>query len=302
MVADFKKYHGLGNDYLVIDPNVRDVAMIQASIRLICDRNFGVGSDGILYGPCSPAALGWGSVNPEGGGATRDMPCLRIFNPDGSEAEKSGNGLRIFAKYLFEKKYVHGKSFKIRTLGGIVDVQVEDDTANLICIDMGKVTFISNEIPVAGPKREVVNEPLDINGTKYNVTCLSIGNPHCVIPMPQVSEEIARSLGPHVENHNVFPNRINMQIVRVMDRANIDVRIWERGAGYTLASGSSSCAAAAATHRLGLVDNDITVHMPGGELRIEIAPDGQIRMTGPVEGTFEGNFHPDLLKRISNLK
>jgi len=286
MTVDFKKYHGLGNDYLVIDPNVRDVVMTQASIRLICDRNFGVGSDGILYGPRF-----------EG-----DMPCLRIFNPDGSEAEKSGNGLRIFAKYLFEKKYVHGKSFKIKTLGGIVDVQVQDAKANLIRIDMGKVTFISNEIPVAGPKREVVSEPLDINGTKYNVTCLSIGNPHCVIPMKQISEELARSLGPHVENHIMFPNRINMQIVRVMDRANIDVRIWERGAGYTLASGSSSCAAAAATHRLGLVDNDVAVHMPGGELQIEIAPDGQIRMTGPVEGTFEGCFHRDLLKRISDLK
>jgi len=293
MTVNFRKYHGLGNDYLVIDPNVHDVVMTQATIRLICDRNFGVGSDGILYGPCSPAALGWGSG---------DMPCLRIFNPDGSEAEKSGNGLRIFAKYLFEKKYVHGKSFKIKTLGGIVDVQVKDAKANLIRIDMGKVTFISNEIPVAGPKREVVNEPLDINGTKYNVTCLSIGNPHCVIPMEQVSEKTARSLGPHVENHKMFPNRINMQIVRVMDRVNIDIRIWERGAGYTLASGSSSYAAAAATHRLGLVDNDVTVHMPGGELRIEIAPDDQICMTGPVEGTFEGSFHPDMEKRISRIK
>jgi diaminopimelate epimerase len=286
MAVDFKKYHGLGNDYLVIDPSIHDVPMTEPNIRLICDRNFGVGSDGILYGPQF-----------EG-----DMPSLRIFNPDGSEAEKSGNGLRIFAKYLFEKKYVRSKSFKIKTLGGIVDVHVMDATANLIRINMGKVTFISNEIPVAGPKREVVNEPLDINGAEYTVTCLSIGNPHCVIPMKQVSEETARALGPYVENHKMFPNRINMQIVRVIDRANIDIRIWERGAGYTLASGSSSCAAAAATHRLGLVDNDVTVHMPGGELQIEIAPDGQIRMTGPVEGTFEGRFHPDLLRKISNLK
>jgi diaminopimelate epimerase len=286
MAVDFKKYHGLGNDYIVIDPSVHDVPMTRENIRLICDRNFGVGSDGILYGPAF-----------EG-----DMPALRIFNPDGSEAEKSGNGLRIFAKYLFEKRYVRSKNFKIKTLGGIVDVQIQDARANLIRIDMGKVTFISNEIPVAGPKREVINEPLDINGTEYKVTCLSIGNPHCVIPMPQVSEEMARSLGPHVENHKMFPNRINMQIVRVIDRSDIDIRIWERGAGYTLASGSSSCAAAAATHRLGLVDNDVTVHMPGGELQIEIAPDGQIRMTGPVEGTFEGRFHADLRSKIQNLK
>jgi diaminopimelate epimerase len=283
MAVHFKKYHGLGNDYLVIDPNVQDLAMTEANIRLICDRNFGVGSDGILYGPTFE----------------NDVPALRIFNPDGSEAEKSGNGLRIFAKYLLEKKYVRSKSFKIKTLGGIVDVQVQDKTANLIRINMGKVTFISTEIPMAGPRREVVNEPLDINGTECKVTCLSIGNPHCVIPMPEVSEEAARALGPHVESHKMFPNRINMQIVRVLDRANIDIRIWERGAGYTLASGSSSCAAAAASHRLGFVDNDVTVHMPGGTLRIEIGEDGQIHMTGPVEGTFEGQFHPDLRRKIS---
>lgn len=284
MTVHFKKYHGLGNDYLVIDPNVEDFAMTEANIRLICDRNFGVGSDGILYGPTF-----------EG-----DLPSLRIFNPDGSEAEKSGNGLRIFSKYLWEKKYVHSKSFKIKTLGGVVDVQVKDETANLIRIDMGKVTFVSDEIPMAGERREVVNESLDIDGVPYNVTCLSIGNPHCVIPMQEVNEQIARALGPHVENHKMFPNRINLQIVRVIDRANIDVRIWERGAGYTLASGSSSCAAAAASHRLGLVDSNITVHMPGGTLHIEIANDGRIRMTGPVEGTFEGNFHSDLLKKIRN--
>ena len=286
MDVHFKKYHGLGNDYLVIDPNVQDFAMSEANIRLICDRNFGVGSDGILYGP----------------DLSGDMPSVRILNPDGSEAEKSGNGLRIFAKYLFEKKYVSSKNFKIKTIGGIVDVQVKDDTAGLIRINMGKVTFISNEIPVAGESREVVNEALDVNGVDFKVTCLSIGNPHCVIPMEEVTEERARAIGPFVENHEMFPNRINLQILKVIDRANIDIRIWERGAGYTLASGSSSCAAACAAHKLGLVDNDITVHMPGGELHIEIADDGEVFMTGPVEGTFEGTFHTDLIKRISKSK
>lgn len=283
MDVHFKKYHGLGNDYLVIDPNVRDVAMTEANVRLICDRNFGVGSDGILYGPILDS----------------DIPRLRILNPDGSEAEKSGNGLRIFAKYLFEKQYVRSREFQIQTLGGIVSVQVKDDVAGLIRINMGKVTFVSNEIPVAGDRREVVNEALDVNGVDFKVTCLSIGNPHCVIPLEQVSEERARAIGPFVENHQRFPNRINMQLLKVVDRANIDIRIWERGAGYTLASGSSSCAAACAAHKLGLVDNDITVHMPGGQLHIEIADDGEIFMTGPVEGTFEGTFHPDLEKRIA---
>lgn len=283
MDVHFKKYHGLGNDYLVIDPNVRDVAMSEANIRLICDRHFGVGSDGILYGPLLDG----------------DIPALRILNPDGSEAEKSGNGLRIFAKYLFEKQYVTSRTFRIKTLGGTVSVQVKDETASLIRINMGKVTFISNEIPVAGESREVVNEGLDINGVDFKVTCLSIGNPHCVIPMENVDEERARAIGPYVENHERFPNRINLQLLKVIDRANIDIRIWERGAGYTLASGSSSCAAACAAHKLGLVDHDITVHMPGGELHIEIADDGEVFMTGPVEGTFEGAFHADLENRMS---
>lgn len=302
MDVDFKKYHGLGNDYLVIDPNVRDVEMTEANIRLICDRNFGVGSDGILYGPIFDVGRASPHDDPEASGdahPTENIPALRILNPDGSEAEKSGNGLRIFAKYLFEKQYVQFKTFQIKTLGGTVSVQVKDDTAGLIRINMGKVTFISNEIPVAGEPREVVNEVLDVNGVDYKVTCLSIGNPHCVIPMAEVTEERARAIGPYVENHERFPNRINLQILKVIDRANIDIRIWERGAGYTLASGSSSCAAACAAHKLGLVDNDITVHMPGGELHIEIADDGEVFMTGPVEGTFEGTFHTNLEKRIA---
>ena len=284
MKINFSKFHGLGNDYLVIDPKVTDVNLTPDAIRLICHRNFGVGSDGILYGPL--------------GG--KDLPQVRIFNPDGSEAEKSGNGLRIFAKYLFEKKYVRTKNFKIKTLGGIADVTILDDTANNIQINMGKVTFISTKIPVAGNKREVVNETLVVNKTKYLVTCVSIGNPHCVIPMAEVSEEKARELGPFVENHKMFPKRINVQLLKVLDRSNIEIRIWERGAGYTLASGSSSCTAAAAAHKLGLVDNRINVKMPGGLLFVEITKDWEIFMTGAVEGVFAGCFHKDLRKKLKS--
>ncbi|MEA3226291.1 MAG: diaminopimelate epimerase [Planctomycetota bacterium] len=282
MDVHFRKYHGLGNDYLVVDPSVWDVGLTPEVIRLICDRNFGIGSDGILYGPFE----------------SDDGPRVRIFNPDGSEAEKSGNGLRIFAKYLFENKYVDGKDFIIATLGGIVHAHIVDEHANLIRIEMGKITFLSSEIPVKGDERQVVDEELEINGAKYRVTCLSIGNPHCVIPTEDVSEEKARELGPQVENHEMFPNRINMQLLKVIDRANIEIRIWERGAEYTLASGSSSCAAAGAAHRLGMVDEKINVKMPGGDLLVEIADDREIYMTGPVEGVFDGRFHCDLEDKI----
>jgi diaminopimelate epimerase len=226
---------------------------------------------------------------------------VRILNPDGSEAEKSGNGLRIFARYLFEKGYVDSRRFDIKTLGGTVKVQIQDDSGRLIRIEMGSATFLSNEIAVSGEPREVVDELLDIGGTAHRVTCLSIGNPHCVILVDQVSEKLARELGPLVENHMSFPNRINMQLLKVLDRQNIEIRIWERGAGYTLASGSSSCAAAAAAYKLGLVDGIVNVKMPGGTLLIEIEEDWRIKMTGPTEGVFEGTFHADLEERISRV-
>jgi len=279
----FSKYHGLGNDYLVIDPEVYDLNLTPDAIRLICDRHFGVGADGILYGPLK-----------EG-----DNLRVRIFNSDGSEAEKSGNGLRIFARYLYEKRYVNKKHFGIKTLGGTVEAQIKDDTASLIRLDMGKITFLSTEIPVTGPQREVVDEELAILGGKYRVTCLSIGNPHCVIPTDDVSERKARELGPLIENHALFPNRINMQLLKGIDRATIEIRIWERGAGYTLASGSSACAAAGAAHRLGLADNKITVSMPGGNLFVEIGKDYQVHLTGEVEGAFEGRFGPDMEEKLS---
>jgi diaminopimelate epimerase len=286
MKAHFRKYHGLGNDYLVIDPNVHDVDLTPDAIRLLCDRNFGVGADGILYGP----------------NKNRDNLSLRIFNPDGSEAEKSGNGLRIFAKYLFESRYVDKKNFSIETSGGIVEAYIEDDLANLIKINMGKMIFVSTEIPVREKEREVVNEDMKINGDVYKVTCLSVGNPHCVIPMNDVTEQKAKELGPKVENHDMFPNRINMQLLKVIDRANIEIRIWERGAGYTLASGSSSCAAAGAAYRLGLVDNRINVKMPGGTLFVEICDNNEIYLTGEVEGVFDGRFHTDLEQKILRKK
>ena len=286
MEVHFRKYHGLGNDYLVIDPEIHDVNLTPDAIRLICSRNFGIGADGILYGPLK------GGANPR----------VRIFNPDGSEAEKSGNGLRIFARYLYEKRYVNKKHFSMETLGGIVEAQIQDTAASLIRLKMGKITFLSTQIPVGGGQREVVDEELEIAGRKYRVTCLSIGNPHCVIPMDDVSERKARELGPLIENHTLFPNRINVQLLKVINRATIGIRIWERGAGYTLASGSSACAAAAAAHKLCLVDDRVTVRMPGGNLFVEIGKDYQVHLTGEVEGIFEGRFHPDLEEKISRMK
>jgi diaminopimelate epimerase len=179
-----------------------------------------------------------------------------------------------------------------------VEAHIEDETGNRIKIEMGTITFRSTEIPVRGNEREVVDEELEINGEKYRATCLSIGNPHCVIPMENVSEQKARELGPFVENHDLFPNRINMQLLKVLDRVNIEIRIWERGTGYTLASGSSSCAAAGAAYRLGWVETKVNVRMPGGTLFVEIGKNNEVHLTGEVEGVFEGCFHADLEERF----
>jgi diaminopimelate epimerase len=270
----FHKYHALGNDYIVIDPRQTKINLTPENIKTICHRNFGVGSDGILYGPLPDT----------------DQMALKIYNPDGSEAEKSGNGIRIFSRYLFDQKYVTGKSFVLQTLGGKVVVEFLDNQGKMIKVDMGTVTFQSNLIPVNGPPREMVRENLEINKSNYQVTCLSIGNPHCVIPLPEISQELALEIGPKVENHPLFPNRINMQLLKVRDRGNIQIEIWERGAGYTMASGSSSCAAASAAYKLGLVDNLIDVHMPGGIINIDIKPDGHVFMTGSVVKVYSGEM------------
>jgi diaminopimelate epimerase len=276
----FFKYHALGNDYIVMNPADYPgwTAPTPEQIRVICHRNFGAGSDGILWGPLPAKAARFG---------------LRIFNPDGSEAEKSGNGLRIFSRFLYDQKLAGTAPFTIETPGGGVESLVQQD-GRLITVEMGRVTFQSSRIPVAGPVRDVLNEKFTIQGREFTFCAAGIGNPHCVIVLPEISADLARKFGPDIEVHPNFPNRINVQFLKVLDRRNVQIEIWERGAGYTLASGSSSSASAAVAHKLGLVDGNLTVHMPGGQIGIEISPDYAIRMTGPTTRVAEGTLHAEL--------
>jgi diaminopimelate epimerase len=269
----FHRYHALGNDYLVVRASDCEVPLTPALSQRICHRNFGIGSDGILV-----------HEDREPSATFR----LRIINPDGSEAEKSGNGLRIFARYLWDSKLVTEAPFDVDTAGGRVTCVVSRQ-GRLVTVAMGRVSFDSAVIPVRGDKREVLNEELTINGATIRFCAATVGNPHCVVTNLPATEENARAFGPLLENNPLFPNRTNVQFLKVIDRSTISIEIWERGAGYTLASGSSSSAAAAVAHRLGLVDSDVTVQMPGGTIRIEIAPDFAIRMEGPVTrvGTLE---------------
>jgi diaminopimelate epimerase len=245
-------------------------------VKLICDRNRGVGSDGILV--LSPALPG------------SDVG-LRILNPDGSEAEKSGNGIRIFAKWLFDTGRTTRTSFVIGTLGGNVPVDLEtsDGRATMITALMGTPEF-----------REDLTQ-LEVGGETLAVTAVSMGNPHFVVIRNQLDVTDLRRLGPLIEHHPAFPNRTNVQFARPLDRQRVQALIWERGAGETLASGSSSCAVAAACHRLGLLDREITVVMMGGDLAIRIDDRGAIWMRGPAEEIAQVTLSPDLLARLRAL-
>ena len=252
--------------YLVFDPNRNKLRLSPANVRLLCDRNFGVGADGVVEGPLL-----------EG-----ERISVRIWNSDGSMTENSGNGVRIFAKYLKDGGYVQKKNFTIYTQGGEASIHYLNEEGTRLKVSMGKVSFWSDEVPVEGPRREIVNETMVFGRIPYPVTCLNIGNPHCVILMDEISKELVCRIGGYSENARQFPAKINTQIMKVLDRTHIQTEVYERGAGYTLASGTGCCAAAAAAYRLGLTDPKVIVQMPGGTLEVEIEEDGQVLMTGDV--------------------
>ena len=265
---NFEKYHALGNDYLVYDPRETNHSFTQAETIRICHRNFGLGSDGILVGPLPSDQADFG---------------LQILNPDGSEAEKSGNGLRIFARYLRDAKLVTTAPFTVETLGGIVTCEVSEDMCQ-ISVEMGQVSFHSDIVPISvdGSPREVLNEPIGLSDTTLHFYGATIGNPHCVVPMENVTSSLAHQYGSELENHKIFPNRTNVQLLQILDRNRIKIEIWERGAGYTLASGSSSSAAGAVARKMGACDEDITVEMPGGQIQLHIDDQFNVLMKGPA--------------------
>ncbi|MFQ5520916.1 MAG: diaminopimelate epimerase [Candidatus Methylomirabilia bacterium] len=281
----FVKGQGLGNDYLVLHEKDLDFPLNPVAVQRLCHRNWGIGSDGIL--------LVVDSANADFG--------LRIFNPDGSEAEKSGNGLRIFAKYLYEHRHARGRVFRVETPGGIVvcECHLDGGRVGSVTVEMGHANFRAPNIPMDGPDREAVEVPLQVNDRVLRVTAVSVGNPHCVVFCERLDEADVRRLGPLIEHHASFPSRTNVQFARIEGRDRVSILIWERGAGYTLASGSSSCAVASAAVRNGLCDHgSVTVVMPGGELVIEVRPDWSLRLQGPAEEVCVGTLSPDLVAAL----
>jgi diaminopimelate epimerase len=301
---DFVKYEALGNDYLVIAPAAGQVAPTPENIRLICDRHYGPGADGILYGPL-PAEHGFG---------------LRTFNSDGTECEKSGNGLRIFGRYLSDHGWTEEPEFTVRTVAGPVTVELlepdphapaaapgagrtddPDGTAS-VRVSMGRASLDSELIGATGTRREMLRETLPALAREWTATGVFLGNPHCVLPLDgaEVTEELARRLGPVLAGHERFPRRVNVQLMEVRAADRIRIESYERGAGYTLASGSSACAAAVAAHALGLTGPEVTVEMPGGSLAVGVSGTGEVTLTGPARPVVAGRWTPAFRRRLAS--
>jgi diaminopimelate epimerase len=275
----FTKMHGTGNDFVMVDASEFS-ADWEALARAVCDRHFGAGSDGLILAlPAAEADLR-----------------MRMFNPDGSEAEMCGNGIRCLAKYAVERGIATPKrgAIVVDTLAGRLRCEVfgENGVIDRVRVSMGAPRFAPNEIPVAaessGPVRDL---PVRVEGGDFRVTCVSMGNPHAVYFAEQPVGEIdLGTVGPRVEHHPLFPRRVNFEVVNVLDRDRLRMRVWERGAGMTLACGTGACATAVAARLHGLVDDIVDIELPGGVVRIEWDGQGEVYLSGPAETVFEGQW------------
>jgi diaminopimelate epimerase len=294
----FAKWQGLGNDYLVVEEQALPAPLSVDNIRLICDRHYGAGSDGILLRSAPTGAVP--------GAFTR----MRVFNPDGSEPEMCGNGIRIFARYLESIGVATGGEFIVETLAGAIRPRILPD--GRVRVDMGSARFASANIdahlarpPVAAPTSSetlaVVGWTLEGARQNYTFTFVDVGNPHCIIPLDpgvDLASFPLAEVGPGLELLPLFPNRTNVEFIQPRPDGSIAMRVWERGVGETRACGTGATAVGAASVRLGLASSPVSVHLLGGDLEIEVDDDWGVVMTGPAEEVFTGELSPALLRRL----
>jgi diaminopimelate epimerase len=267
----FTKMHALGNDFVIIDSRGHEMeGLVGLSLRL-CNRRLGIGADQML-------------VLEDAEGADFGM---RIFNADGGEVEMCGNGIRALAKYVWDRGLSDKDTLDIDTMAGIIKPARAGD---LVRVDMGEPELEGRKIPVALDGR-VVDHPVKVDGTDFLVTCVSMGNPHAVIFVEDVADFPVTFYGPMVENYEIFPNRINVEFVQVINNAELKVRVWERGAGETMACGTGACASAVASSIKELTGRETVVHLDGGDLKIEWSQDNHVFMTGPATEVFEGEIN-----------
>ena len=275
----FTKMQGIGNDYVYVNCFEETIADPSAVARFVSDRHFGIGSDGLILVKPSDVA-----------------DCeMDMYNLDGSQGAMCGNGIRCVAKFAYDRGIVHKKNITVNTKSGIkyLDLDIKDGKVSSVKVNMGSPILTAKMIPVVSDKEQVINQPLDVNGTIWNITAVSMGNPHAVTYMEDVNSLDIEKVGPMFENHINFPDRINTEFVKVIDRRTLQMRVWERGSGETLACGTGACAVAVASTLNGLVDEDvpITVKLLGGDLQILWnRQENLVYMTGPATTVFEGEI------------
>jgi len=276
----FSKMHGLGNDYIVIDETKEEIIPESKKNEVsaeLCRRGFSIGADGVIF------------VCPS---KTEDIR-FRIFNSDGSEAEMCGNGIRCFAKYVYDRGIIKKEKINVETLGGIkiVDMQIINGEVASSKVDMGKATFKASEVPMISENEEFLDEKLNVEGTSYRMTAVSVGNPHAVIFTDDIDAVTLNEVGPAIETHEAFPQKTNVHFVKILSKNEINMTTWERGAGFTYACGTGATSCVLSGFKLGKLDNNVLVHLPGGDLRIEVyEEDGTLGafMEGDAVLVFDG--------------
>lgn len=271
----FTKMHGLGNDYVYVNCFEEKIDNPPAVARFVSDRHFGIGSDGLIM------------INPS---KTADFE-MEMYNADGSRGEMCGNGIRCVAKYVYDYGLTDKTQISVETLGGIkyLDLTVEDGKVSLVKVDMGKPELEADLIPIISEREQVIDEPIEVDGKEYHMTGVSMGNPHAVIYVDDVKGLDLEKIGPKFENHERFPKRINTEFVHCIDRQTVEMRVWERGSGETLACGTGACAVAVSSILNDLTDTQVTVKLLGGDLQIEWDREkDRVFMTGPATVVFDG--------------
>lgn len=273
----FTKMEGLGNDYVYVNCFRETVDNPSEVAKKVSDRHFGIGSDGLIL------------IRPSEVADFR----MDMYNADGSQAEMCGNGIRCVAKYVYDYGLTDKTSISIETLAGIkyLDLQVTDGKVSLITVNMGSPELVPDKIPVISDSKRVVDEPIEVGGTTYTMTCVSMGNPHCIVFVEDTASFPLETVGPLFENHERFPKRVNTEFIQLLDRKTVNMRVWERGSGETLACGTGACASAVACILNGLTENEITLHLLGGDLIVRWdQEENLVYMTGPARVVFDGEI------------
>ena len=274
----FTKMQGLGNDYVYVNCFKETIENPPEMAKKVSNRNFGIGSDGLIM------------INPS---EVADFE-MEMYNADGSRSEMCGNGIRCVGKYVYDYGLTEKEHISVETLAGIkyLDLTVEDGKVKLVKVDMGSPELVPENIPIVADGDRVIDEPINVNGTEYRMTGVSMGNPHAVVYVEDVKGLDIEKIGPAFENHERFPNRVNTEFVKVLDQNTVEMRVWERGSGETMACGTGACAVAVACILNGLTEDKVTVKLLGGDLQIEWDKEAdKVYMTGPAEVSFDGEIN-----------